>query len=101
MGATDIAVQGAGKTMQDAFHRLVEQSKREDGDDPYSGCFNTISDYYDLTERWRGSGLEAGAFLNQEELMDQLDTRAVNGVCLQAPTGQQEGKYLFVGWAAV
>lgn len=100
MGATEIAVSGPGKSMYDAYQRLREQSRIEEGEDAYNGGFNTICQYKDVTDEWRTSGQEASEYLDQEELMGKLDSREVNAVCLRPPTGELEGEYLFVGWAA-
>ncbi len=100
MGATDIALSGPGTSMYDAYQRLHEQSKQQDGEDAYSGGFNTICHYNDLTDEWRNSGREASEYLEDEERMERLDSREVNAVCLRPPTSQREGEYLFVGWAA-
>ena len=100
MGAVHIAVSGLGTSMNDAFRRLQHESNEQNGIDAYSGGFNTIIEYHDLTAEWQASGQEAAAFLEDEERMDVLDKREANAVCLRAPTSQQEGEYLFVGWGA-
>ncbi|MCR5890436.1 hypothetical protein LRS06_22165 [Hymenobacter sp. J193] len=86
--------------MNDAFCRLQQEAADESGTDAYSGSFYTISEYTDKTDEWRNSGLSASEFLNQGELLDELDKRSANGVCLRPPTKAKEGKYMFVGWAA-
>lgn len=87
--------------MADAFQRLQRESDEQDGRDLYSGGFNTIQEYHDLTAKWKSSGLAAGEFLEQDERLEQLEKREANAVCLQAPTSELEGEYMFVGMAAM
>jgi len=83
MGACQFENRGRGKSVGDAFNKLVENAEREYGDDPYNGTISTVSGFRDITNEWKSSKKDLDIFI--EDKFENSNKRDCFAVCTHPP----------------
>jgi len=83
MGACQFENRGRGKSVGDAFNKLVENAEREYGDDPYNGTISTVSGFRDITNEWKSSKKDLDIFI--EDKFENSNKRDCFAICTHPP----------------
>ena len=102
MGAEYFCEVGKGKTVKEAFNRLVEEARYESGHGGYTGTIAEKSDYKSASSK---------VFENRQEAMDFAEKKSEDGnhwsddkwgpaAYVSFKNDKGEVCYLFFGWAS-
>jgi hypothetical protein len=95
MGATTFQDVGEGRTAKEAFNRLVEDARYENGAGGYTG---TIAEKHSFVTIVCPEGKDPFAYADQ--LIDDGDRRVDDKWGPAGCIRLGDGKYLFFGWAS-
>lgn len=95
MGANTFGNFGAGKTAQEAFKKLVEADRADNGDNVYSGTIGTKKKFELIAVP---AGKDPVAYAH--ELLAADDPRVENKYGPAGCVQVSDGRWYFFGWAA-